>query len=182
MPPSPAAPLARTQNWVADMVVGLNLCPFARAEMVRQRIRYVLAEGADESTLLDVLAAELALLQATPRQETETTLIVCPQAWPEFIDMQLFLPHAEAQLKRLGLRGSIQIAHFHPAFEFAGSAADDPAHYSNRSPYPTLHLIREDAVAKAAASMDDPDSIYEANIALLRELGQAAIEERLARL
>ena len=94
--------------------------------------------------------------------------------------MQLFLPHADAMLKRLGLRGEIQIAHFHPQFVFASSAADDVGNYSNRSPYPTLHLIREDAIARAGASMDDPDSIYLANIALLQNMGKAAIAQRLA--
>jgi len=172
--------IAHTQHWVADMVVGLNLCPFARAELVNQRIRYALCASADDEAVLQNLEAELQLLQATPRAQTETTLIVCPQAWGDFFDMQLFLPHADALLKRLGLRGEIQIAHFHPAFVFAGSADDDVANYSNRSPYPTLHLIREDAIARAAASMDDPDAIYEANIALLQRMGAAAIEQRLA--
>lgn len=174
-----AEPIARTQHWVAAMVVGLNLCPFARAEMVNQRIRYTLEDSADEQTLLQTLERELAFLHAAPRQQTETTLIVCSAALPDFMDMQLFLPHADALLKRMGLRGEIQIASFHPDFVFAGSPADDPAHASNRSPYPTLHLIREDAIARAAASMENPDSIYEANIALLRSMGNAAIAQRM---
>lgn len=176
-----AAPaIAHTQHWVADMVVGLNLCPFARAEMVNQRIRYALCEAPDDEAILQTLQTELLYLQATPRAQTETSLIICPQAWGDFLDMQLFLPHADALLKRLGLRGEIQIAHFHPQFVFAGSAADDVGNYSNRSPYPTLHLIREDAIARAGASMDDPDSIYAANIALLQSMGKATIEQRLA--
>ena len=176
-----AAPaLAHTQHWVADMVVGLNLCPFARAEMVKNRIRYALCPAPDDEDILSALEAELLHLHATPRAQTETTLIVCPQAWGDFFDMQLFLPHADAMLKRLGLRGEIQIAHFHPQFVFASSDAGDVANYSNRSPYPTLHLIREDAVARASASMDEPDSIYAANIALLQSMGQAAIAQRLA--
>ena len=172
--------IAHTQHWVADMVVGLNLCPFARAEMVKNRIRYALCPGQDDESILQALAAELQFLYAAERQHTETTLIVCPQAWGDFLDMQLFLPHADAMLKRLGLRGEIQIAHFHPQFVFASSAADDVGNYSNRSPYPTLHLIREDAIARAGASMDDPDSIYLANIALLQNMGKAAIAQRLA--
>ena len=176
-----AAPaIAHTQHWVADMVVGLNLCPFARAEMVKNRIRYALCPAQDDEGILQVLAAELQFLYAAERQHPETTLSVCPQAWGDFLDMQLFLPHADAMLKRLGLRGEIQIAHFHPQFVFAGSAADDVGNYSNRSPYPTLHLIREDAIARAGASMDDPDSIYLANIALLQNMGKAAIAQRLA--
>jgi hypothetical protein len=184
-PVSMAAPaIAHTQHWVADMVVGLNLCPFARAEMVNKRIRYALCAAPDDEAILQTLEAELLHLQATPRAQTETTLIVCPLSWGDFLDMQLFLPHADALLKRLGLRGEIQIAHFHPRFVFAGSHADDDnadvGNYSNRSPHPTLHLIREDAIARAAASMDDPDSIYEANIALLQSMGKVAIEARLA--
>jgi hypothetical protein len=171
--------ITRTQHWVAEMVVGLNLCPFARAEMVNQRIRYVLVESADTQDLLQTLEAELQFLQVADRSQTETTLIVCPAALPDFMDMQLFLPHADALLKRLGLRGQMQIASFHPDFVFASSSADDPANASNRSPYPTLHLIREDAIARAAASMQDPDSIYEANIALLRQMGAAAIAQRM---
>ena len=178
--PALAPALAHTQHWVADMVVGLNLCPFARAEVVHQRIRYALCPAADDEAILQSLEAELQFLQAAPRQQTETTLIVCPQAWDDFLDMQLFLPHADALLKRLGLRGQIQIAHFHPAFVFAGSDADEVANYSNRSPHPTLHLIREDAIARAAASMDDPDAIYQANIALLQGMGKDAIAKRLA--
>lgn len=175
-----AAPaIAHTQHWVADMVVGLNLCPFARAEMVNQRIRYVLAEATDSEDLLQTLEQELLFLQAADRSQTETTLIVCTAALADFMDMQLFLPHADALLKRLGLRGEMQIASFHPDFVFAASPADDAANYSNRSPYPTLHLIREDAIARAAASMEDPDSIYQANIALLRRMGKEAIAERL---
>ncbi len=178
--PALAPALAHTQHWVADMVVGLNLCPFARAEVVHQRIRYALCSAADDEAILQGLEAELQFLQAASRQQTETTLIVCPQAWGDFLDMQLFLPHADALLKRLGLRGQIQIAHFHPAFVFAGSDADEVANYSNRSPHPTLHLIREDAIARAAASMDDPDAIYQANIALLQGMGKDAIAKRLA--
>ena len=178
--PAFAPALAHTQHWVTDMVVGLNLCPFARAEVVHQRIRYALCPAADDEAILQSLEAELQFLQAASRQQTETTLIICPQAWGDFLDMQLFLPHADALLKRLGLRGQIQIAHFHPAFVFAGSDADEAANYSNRSPHPTLHLIREDAIARAAASMDDPDAIYQANIALLQGMGKDAIAKRLA--
>ena len=181
LPPIAVVPaIAQTQHWVADMVVGLNLCPFARAEMVNQRIRYALEASADSQDVLQTLERELAFLHAAPRSQTETTLIISPQVWGDFLDMQLFLPHADALLKRLGLRGEIQIAHFHPTFVFAGSQTDDAANYSNRSPYPTLHLIREDAIARAAASMDDPDSIYTANIALLQSMGKEAIEKRLA--
>jgi hypothetical protein len=177
---SPDLPLTRTQHWVAEMVVGLNLCPFARAEMVNQRIRYVLVDSPDPQDLLHSLERELIFLQAADRSQTETTLIVCSAALPDFMEMQLFLPHGDALLKRLGLRGQMQIASFHPDFVFASSSADDPANASNRSPYPTLHLIREDAIARAAASMDDPDSIYEANIALLRQMGAAAIAQRMS--
>ena len=172
-----AAPaLAHTQHWVADMVVGLNLCPFARAEMVKNRIRYALCPAPDDEGILQTLAAELQFLYAAERQHTETTLIVCPQAWGDFFDMQLFLPHADALLKRLALRGEIQIAHFHPQFVFAGSAADDVGNYSNRSPYPTLHLIREDSIAKATAAIADPATIFERNIALLHQMGRQGWE------
>ena len=174
--PAFAPALAHTQHWVADMVVGLNLCPFARAEVVHQRIRYALCPAADDEAILQSLEAELQFLQAAPRQQTETTLIVCPQAWGDFLDMQLFLPHADAMLKRLGLRGEIQIAHFHPQFVFASSAADDVGNYSNRSPYPTLHLIREDSIAKATAAIADPATIFERNIALLHQMGRQGWE------
>lgn len=176
------AELAETAAWVEHLVVGLNLCPFARAELVHGRIRYALTEAADTEALLHCLEAELQLLQASPRAQLETSLIICPAALPDFADMQLFLPHADALLKRLQLRGEIQIASFHPDFLFSGEAVDDPSHYSNRSPYPTLHLIREDAISRASASMDDPDSIYENNIQLLRQLGLAELESRLKNL
>ena len=179
-PSTPELAVSQTVAWLQEMVIGLNLCPFARAEHLGKRIRYVVHAGADEAALLQTLEDELLQLQATPPAQVETTLIICPELWPEFLDFHIFQASANSLLKRLGLRGSLQIASFHPRYVFAGCADDELGNFSNRSPHPTLHLIREDAIARAAASMDDPDAIYQANIALLQGMGQDAIAKRLA--
>lgn len=180
-PTEPELAISQTVAWLQDMVIGLNLCPFARAEHVGERIRYVVHAGSDEQALLQALEDELLYLQATAPAQVETTLIICPQLWPDFLDFHIFQASANSLLKRLGLRGVLQIASFHPAYVFAGCADDDIGNYSNRSPYPTLHLLREDSIARAAASMDDTDSIYTNNMRTLESLGRAEILRRWAK-
>jgi len=163
--------LAETRAWVERAVIGLQLCPFAKAPQVKGQVRYVASEAADADALLADLVAELKLLAAAPPERIETTLLVHPRAFADFEDHNDFLEIAEAALVALDLEGVIQIASFHPHYRFAGSEPDDIANATNRSPHPTLHLLREESIERALATFADPDSIFEANIATMERLG-----------
>ena len=163
--------VTRTQTWLERAVIGLNLCPFAKAVHVRQRIRYAVTDATDVGQLEDTLVRELEFLRAKPTIEIETTLLIHPKVLNDFIDYNFFLAQADATVKRLGLRGTIQVASFHPQYEFAGSSADDMSNYTNRSPYPMLHLLREESVDRAVAAIPDSATIVDANVETLRRLG-----------
>jgi hypothetical protein len=163
--------LAETRAWVERAVIGLQLCPFAKAPQVKGQVRYVASHAGDADTLLSDLVEELKLLAAAPADRIETTLLVHPRAFADFDDHNDFLEIAEAALVALDLEGVIQIASFHPHYRFEGSDPDDIANATNRSPYPTLHLLREDSIERALATFADPDSIFEANIATMKRLG-----------
>jgi hypothetical protein len=163
--------LAETRAWVERAVIGLQLCPFAKAPQVKGQIRYVASDAVDAESLLSDLVEELKLLVAQPPDRIETTLLVHPCAFIDFRDHNDFLEIAEAALVALDLEGVIQIASFHPDYRFAGSEPDDIANATNRSPHPTLHLLREESIERALAAFADPDSIFEANIATLERLG-----------
>jgi hypothetical protein len=163
--------LAETRAWVERAVIGLQLCPFAKAPQVKGQVRYVASDAVDADALVGALVDELKLLAATPADRIETTLLVHPRVFAEFEDQNDFLEIAEAALVALDLEGVIQIASFHPQYRFAGSDPDDIANATNRSPHPALHLLREDSIERALASFADPDSIFEANIATMERLG-----------
>jgi len=166
-----AAVLRATRRWLERAVIGLNLCPFARAVYSRGQVRLVVSGAQSADALLVALECELlALLSADPRQ-TDTTLLIHPCAMREFLDFHFFLQEADAALRRLALAGTIQIAGFHPDFEFAGSEPGDIENCSNRSPYPILHLLREDSVSRAVKAFPDASDIYERNRQALRRLG-----------
>jgi uncharacterized protein len=166
------AMLARTQRWLETAVIGLNLCPFAKAVHVKQQIRYVISDATDEEGLLVDLLDELQGLYDAEPGERETTLIVHPYVLGDFLDYNDFLDVADAAVSELGLDGEIQVASFHPDYQFAGTDIDDPGNFSNRAPYPTLHLLRETSVAKAVDAFPDAGRIYERNIELLEKLGK----------
>jgi hypothetical protein len=168
-----------TRRWVADMVIGLNLCPFARKVHDAGRVRFAVTSVNDMDTLLAVLEAELKLLAATPRSEVETTLLIHPRALPTFDEHLDFLPEADRLLRRLGLRGAVQIVGFHPDFRFADTPAGAVENYTNRSPHPMLHLLREDSVSEVSGDPDALAAIPERNIETLRTLGRAAVLARL---
>lgn len=157
-------------------MIGLNLCPFAKGVHVKGQIRTVVSWAADEAALLDDLERELRLLVDTPAEQTDTTLIVVPAMLADFDDFLSLLDLADVVLRTHGLSGVLQIASFHPNFEFADGEAGDIGHYTNRSPYPTLHLIREESLARAVAAFPDAAEIYERNIVTLRRLGRAGWE------
>ena len=165
------AVIAATRHWLTEAVIGLNLCPFARAPWLQQKIRYAVSHARDTDTLLDDLCNELQSLAAADPQDCETTLLVHPHVLGDFLDYNDFLDTADAAVDTLGLQGELQVASFHPHYQFADSAPEDIENYSNRSPFPTLHLLREASVERAVEAMADTDEIYRRNLATLRRLG-----------
>jgi len=173
---------ARTLAWVEHAVIGLNLCPFAKSPWVKGQVRCVVSASQNAGSLLDELRAELQLLVDTDPRKTETTLLVVPDQFAEFEDFNDFLDDADAAVTALGLEGTIQIASFHPRYQFAGTAPQDIDNATNRAPYPTLHLLREDSIDRAVEAFPEAETIYEANIRTLRELGDsgwAALQRRI---
>lgn len=171
--PPEAQVVADMQLWLERAVIGLNLCPFAKAVRVKNQIRYIVSTATQTADLLQALEQELALIAGTSPDEIDTTLLMHPEVLGDFIDFHFFQHEAEALLKRMNLVGVIQIASFHPQFEFAGADGDDISNYTNRAPYPTLHLLREASIARAVAAFPDAADIYERNIDTLRKLGHA---------
>ncbi|KQY50428.1 DUF1415 domain-containing protein [Lysobacter sp. Root494] len=163
--------IADTRHWLERAVIGLNLCPFAKAVHVKDQVRFVLSEATDSEALLHDLHDELRWLQAADAQQADTTLLVHPHVLGDFLDYNDFLDLADALVVELGLEGEIQVASFHPDYLFAGTAPDDVSNFTNRAPYPTLHLLREASVERAVAAFPDPDAIVERNIATLDALG-----------
>lgn len=164
-------PIATTRRWLERVVIGLNLCPFARSVQVKQLVRWVLSDATTPEALLEQLGEELLLLRDTPAEQVDTTLLIHPQVLADFLDYNDFLAAADALVESLELEGVLQVASFHPEYQFAGSAPDDIENFTNRSPYPTLHLLREDSVSRAVETFPDPDAIVERNVQTLRTLG-----------
>ena len=160
-------------------MIGLNLCPFAKAVYVKQQVRIVISDASTERALLEELGEELALLRDTPADEIDTTLLVHPQVLGDFLDYNDFLGDADALVEAMDLDGVLQVASFHPQYQFAGSEPDDIDNYTNRAPWPTLHLLREASIDRAVAAYPDPDAIIERNIATVRELGFAGWDKLL---
>jgi hypothetical protein len=163
--------LADTRRWLERAVIGLILCPFAKAVHVKQQIHYAVYHQADEAGLLDALLFEAAQLQAHEAVVRDTTLLIAPQALAEFLDFNDFTGRAERRLARAGYDGVLQLASFHPKFQFAGSEEGDITNATNRSPYPILHLLREDSVSQAVDAFPDAAEIFERNIETLERLG-----------
>ena len=165
------AVIDRTRAWVEHAVVGLNLCPFAKSPMVKGQIRYVVSETTDPRALLDELCAQMEALVAADPSEVETTLLIHPNVLGDFLDFNDFLDAAEAALVELGHEGVLQIASFHPDYQFDGTDPDDVGNASNRAPYPTLHLLREASVERAVEAFPEAETIFENNLRTLEALG-----------
>jgi uncharacterized protein len=161
----------QTKEWIQKAVIGLNLCPFAKPVFTQNLIRYALSEATNEEELLEELASELQLLTQTDASEIETTLLIHPKLLTEFLEFNDFLGVAESLLTEMELDGVIQIASFHPQFQFADTKPDDITNYTNRSPYPILHLLREASVSKAVDTFPGVEDIPDKNIETLRNLG-----------
>jgi hypothetical protein len=166
-----ATVLAATRRWLQRAVIGLNLCPFARAPFVQQRLHFRVSHARSEEALLDDLREELSALHAADPMTRETTLLIHPDVLTEFLDYNDFLDAADATVLELGLEGELQVASFHPDYRFADTEADAIENCTNRSPYPTLHLLRESSIERAIETMVDTGEIYRRNIETLRQLG-----------
>jgi len=156
-------------------VIGLGLCPFAAAPLQHDRVRLVISEATDEIGLLSQLHDELLRLDDTDAAALETTLLILPKLFAEFDAFNQFLNPAEALLEGFGWAGGYQLASFHPNYRFADVADDDLGNLTNRAPYPILHLIREDSIARALEQYPDPDGIPERNIARIKALEAAEL-------
>ncbi|WP_291011614.1 DUF1415 domain-containing protein [Hydrogenophaga sp.] len=170
------------RRWIERAVIGLNLCPFARAVYVKNQVRIVVSRARHLDAFLDELDAELGLLKTTPAEQIDTTLLVHPSLFPDFAVFNDFLGVVDDVVTEHELDGVIQVASFHPAYQFDGTDPDDITNATNRAPYPALHLLREDSVERAVASEGgDADAIVERNLATLRALGPDGWRELLSK-
>lgn len=171
--------MIKTQQWVERAVIGLNLCPFAKAVHIRNKIRYVINPTAHEADVLLEIIKELAYLASIDADTTETTLIMFPNVFADFLDFNDFLGEAEDELWVQGYEGEFQLASFHPRYQFAETDSNDTQNNTNRSPYPTIHILREASIDKAITCFSDLSSIYEANILNLKRLGHDGYNDLL---
>ena len=165
--------IAATREWLEKAVIGLNLCPFAKAVYVKNQVRFVVSSAPHLDGLLEDLDRELDFLAAADPEEIDTTLLIHPTLLPDFLDFNDFMQLAEAAVEEHELEGVIQIASFHPLFQFEGTEPDDMGNYTNRTPFPTLHLLREASIERAVAAFPEAETIYERNIDTLKALGHA---------
>jgi uncharacterized protein len=172
-PVDPHDVIAMTRRWFEKSVIGLNLCPFAAAPYRDNRVHFCVSERRTAAGLLEDLRLELAALHAADPAQWETTLLIHPWVLGDFFEYNDFLEVCDAALEDLGLEGELQVASFHPQYQFANTQPDDIENYTNRSPYPMLHLLREASVERAIAAAGDTEKIYRQNIRTLRELGHS---------
>ena len=170
-PGVPSDVIGNTVRWLERAVIGLNLCPFAKAVHVKGQIRYVVSEATTPEALADDLQRELEFLAEASAELVDTTLLIHPRALTDFLDFNDFLEVADGIVDELELDGILQVASFHPQFQFDGTEPDDITNYTNRAPYPMLHLLREDSVERAVAAFPDEMAIAETNIGTLEKLG-----------
>jgi hypothetical protein len=157
--------------WLEKAVIGLNLCPFAKSVYIRSRVRFVVSDATEPEALAEDLMKELSALHAADPKQVDTTLLIHPRVLQDFSDYNDFLGIADTVLDEMGLTGELQVASFHPDYQFAGTRADDITNYTNRSPFPILHLLRESSIEAAIATYPDTDEIYQNNMETLRRLG-----------
>ncbi len=169
--PSHQSVIAATRDWLERSVIGLNLCPFAKGVHAKGLVRYVVSDARDEDSLLSDLERELQALHAAAPEEVDTTLLMHPQVLQSFEDFNCFLGLVDVLLRVQQLRGVLQVASFHPDYVFVDTDPDDITNCTNRSPFPTLHLLREASLDRAVAAFPDAAAIYERNLQTLRELG-----------
>jgi hypothetical protein len=169
---NPETAVADTRRWLERAVIGLNLCPFAKAVLVKQQVHFAAAEAEDAQGILEAFERELDALTALDARERDTTLLVIPRGMEDFLTFLDVVARAERIVRKRRLEGVVQVAHFHPRFVFAGAEEDDITNYTNRAPHPTLHLLREASIDRAVAAFPEAAAIYEANMEVLRRLGR----------
>ena len=160
-----------TRIWLERAVIGLNLCPFAKSVHVKGQIHYAVSQATNAEDFLQDLVRELNDLAAAEPSTRDTTLLIAPQCLADFLDFNDFLALADQALLDLDLDGVLQIANLHPDYQFAGTRADDITNYTNRSPYPTLHLLREESIDRAVEAFPQAETIFEANMQTMEQLG-----------
>ena len=178
--PSDEQILADTRRWIEEAVIGLNLCPFAKSVYVKNQVRLVVSHARHIDAFLDDLDRELELLRDTPAEQIDTTLLIHPTLFPDFLVFNDFLNVVDEVLEEHELEGIVQVAPFHPAFQFEDTDLHDPDNLTNRAPYPTLHLLREDSIDRAVASGDSAEDIVERNLHTVRRLGLQGWAQLLA--
>lgn len=166
--------IAQTKLWLEKAVIGLNLCPFAKGVHIKDQIRYFVSHATTPDELVKDLMAELEVLAEANPEKIDTTLLIHPYVMQDFLDYNDFLEVADATLEELDLDGILQVASFHPQYQFEDAAPDDIDNYTNRSPFPTLHLLREESIDKAVEAFPEAEQIYEKNMQTLRALGHEA--------
>lgn len=174
--------IAATDRWVREIVVGLNLCPFAAHPLEQGRVAYRVCSERRPEAIFRALIEEILVFVELPPDEVETELWIAPEGMLHFDHYLEVLYAAEQAIEKAGLAGVVQLASFHPRYRFEGTPADDPANYTNRSPYPMFHLLREEVLERALASYPDPDAIPERNVERLRAMGLEALERRLEKI
>ena len=172
-----AQAITDTQAWVEKAVIGLNLCPFAKAVVTKKQLRYVVCMYSEPDQVLQMLQQEMQLLVDTDAAVLDTTLLIAPNLLPDFLEFNEFLFDCDSVLAEMELEGVLQIADFHPRYQFAGTQPDDISNFTNRAPYPTLHLLREESIDKAVAAFPDASLIYERNVEVLEALGREGWED-----
>jgi len=163
--------IADTVRWLERAVIGLNLCPFAKAPHVKGQIHYVVSQAKGLEGLRDELIEQLQAMAALSAEARETVLLIVPQMLHDFLEFNDFLDEADGVLQELDMEGEFQVASFHPQFQFAETEPDDITNFTNRSPYPTLHLLREESIDRAVEAFPEAETIYETNMATLEKLG-----------
>ncbi len=169
--------LKHTRRWLEKAVIGLNLCPFAKAVYVKNQVRLVVSQARHADDLLEELDRELDLLVATPAEEIDTTLLIHPTLFDDFLDFNDFLEIAEGVLDEHALEGVVQLASFHPKFQFDGTEPDDIGNYTNRAPFAMLHLLREESIDRAVQAFPEAEAIFEENIKTLEKLGHSGWQD-----
>ena len=167
----PPPEIADTVRWLERAVIGLNLCPFAKAPHVKGQIHYVVSQAKGLEGLRDELIEQLQAMAALSAEARETVLLIVPQMLHDFLEFNDFLDEADGALQELDMEGEFQDARFHPQFQFADTEPDDIGNFTNRSPYPTLHLLREESIDRAVEAFPEAETIYETNMATLEKLG-----------
>lgn len=163
--------IAATRRWIERAVIGLNLCPFAKAVFVKEQVRYVVSDATTPEALLETFMNELQLLSDSDPETLDTTLLIHPFVLGDFLDYNEFLDVADAALEDMSLEGELQVASFHPDYQFADTDVNDIENFTNRAPYPILQLLREDSIARAVDAFPEAEQIFEKNIETMEKLG-----------